>query len=258
MPMIDGHIQQKLREQYNPDGSALRTLQLQLLGILSEFDAICKKYGICYWLDSGTLIGAVRHGGFIPWDDDIDVCVLKKDQRRLRRALMKELHAPLRYIDEKIARSYPRKWARITMPMLGHATESKCIWMDIFFMEYGSKDLFSLADKTYGKCYRRRNGLIQDGWWKRTLVMFAYPLCWLFMQFLRLVGRCFCRKTLIFDFGGVFKSIRKTESIFPIMRIPFESGIFCVPKDWDCYLKDIYGDYDLPPERLRDSHGLVQ
>ena len=85
--MIDIDIQQQLREQYNPDGSQLRLLQLRILDILKEFDAICKKYNIPYWLDSGTLLGAARHGGFIPWDDDIDVCILKKDQKRLRQAM---------------------------------------------------------------------------------------------------------------------------------------------------------------------------
>ena len=70
--MIDASLQEKLRSQYNPDDSPLRTLQLQMLDILIEFDRICKKHNIRYWLDAGTLLGAVRHGGFIPWDDDLD------------------------------------------------------------------------------------------------------------------------------------------------------------------------------------------
>ena len=92
--MIDKKIQEQLRKQYNPDGSQLRTIQLCLLDILIEFDRVCRKNGISYWIDSGTLIGAARHGGFIPWDDDLDVCILRKDRKRVAQALTRDLREP--------------------------------------------------------------------------------------------------------------------------------------------------------------------
>ena len=85
--MIDESLHNKLRSEYNPDGSILRTVQLNLLDILIEFDRICRKHHIDYWLEYGTLLGAERHGGFIPWDDDLDVSILKKDKKRLERAI---------------------------------------------------------------------------------------------------------------------------------------------------------------------------
>ena len=60
----------------------LRRCQLKQLTILEEIDRICRKHNITYWLDGGTLLGAVRHGGFIPWDDDIDIAMPLDDARR--------------------------------------------------------------------------------------------------------------------------------------------------------------------------------
>lgn len=57
----------------------LRKCQLRQVEILEEIDKICKRHGIGYWLDGGTLLGAVRHGGFIPWDDDIDIAMTLTD-----------------------------------------------------------------------------------------------------------------------------------------------------------------------------------
>ena len=59
------------------DDKSLRTLQLIELELLQEVDRICRKCGIHYNIIAGTLLGAVRHGGFIPWDDDADVAMLR-------------------------------------------------------------------------------------------------------------------------------------------------------------------------------------
>lgn len=69
----------------------LRKLQLTQLEILVEIDRICKKHGIVYHLYAGTLLGAVRHGGFIPWDDDIDVCMIRSEYNRFLAIAINEL-----------------------------------------------------------------------------------------------------------------------------------------------------------------------
>ncbi len=60
----------------------LRKLQLTELALMKDFDRICKKHGLRYYLLGGTLLGAVRHGGFIPWDDDVDLCMPRPDYMR--------------------------------------------------------------------------------------------------------------------------------------------------------------------------------
>ena len=76
----------------------LKEKQEKGLGILLEIDRICKKHGIAYRLDAGTLLGAIRHKGFIPWDDDVDLCFLRKDWERFAAVAKEELPNPLSLI----------------------------------------------------------------------------------------------------------------------------------------------------------------
>lgn len=78
---MDSYTQENLKKKYNPERSTIRNLQYAMLSILKEFIVICERHNIPYWIEEGTLLGAVRHQGFIPWDDDLDIQVLKKTIR---------------------------------------------------------------------------------------------------------------------------------------------------------------------------------
>lgn len=89
--MIDSQTNIKLIERFSPKGSLLDKHHQRLLEILIYFDKICRENNIRYWLSSGTALGAVRHGGFIPWDDDADVEMLREDFEKLKAIFQKKM-----------------------------------------------------------------------------------------------------------------------------------------------------------------------
>lgn len=84
--------QERLVARYNPEGSPLRRAQQRMVEMLVFLDKICKEHNLRYWLDSGTLLGACRHGGFIPWDDDTDVCMPREDALKLKEIMGASVH----------------------------------------------------------------------------------------------------------------------------------------------------------------------
>ena len=73
------------------EGDNLKRLQGKLLEFLKEVDRICRKNGIEYTLEGGTLLGSIRHGGFIPWDDDADVIFMRDEYKKFYEACKTDL-----------------------------------------------------------------------------------------------------------------------------------------------------------------------
>ncbi len=95
------------------DKQLLRKVQLAQLNILKEFKRICEENGLRYWLESGTLLGAVRHQGFIPWDDDIDVSMPREDYNKFIAIFQEQKNEKYRLRCWETEENYPYVYAKL-------------------------------------------------------------------------------------------------------------------------------------------------
>ncbi len=264
--MIDIALQERLRLQYNPDNSPLRTLQLHMLDILIEFDRICKKHNIQYWLDAGTLLGAVRHGGFIPWDDDIDVCMFPADYKRFCKICQAELAPPYKWHAAKTKENYYSHWGRVVNEEIvvrrklknPDRIESYNIGLDVFIVEEGTVNTKRHVEKIYGKCLRRKYKQITDGKlnYYKALILLAFIEVFLFL--LRIWNKVVHREELVYVYGTPFCPRHFRRYTLPLSSVEFEGYSFCAPGNPHGYLTTFYGNYNtIPSEEKRVTHDFI-
>lgn len=250
--MIDAQLQQSLRERFNPEGSMLRRQQMRMVEILRFVDALCRQHNIRYWLSSGTLLGAARHGGFIPWDDDLDVEMLREDFDRFVELFSGGDDYLLQ--TRKNDRFFMLPFAKVrdchsVLDEFGgnRHYRHKGIFVDVFCLEpsprfayvgYGLllHPLLRLANRSDTK-FRLRLALMCKGLYYGSIALLK-PLFKL-LPFKSLNHMYGC--------GPRWRS-RKIEEIFPLGSITFEGYEFPAPRDTDAYLRRMFGDYNaLPP-----------
>ncbi len=252
--------------RYNGEGTALRKAQLRMLDMLIAFDDICRANDIPYWLDYGTLLGAVRHKGFIPWDDDVDVCVLEKDKDRLRECLLRDL--PDRFalqdtsVDPHAFFSYTRirdKKSYCYYPNFVKLKEQG-LWLDIFYYSVvASPSVWRFTDAIYRRTYREIHLFGDVGYssrlkrlFNRTAGYVLHPISLLVKALSAFVGN---RKNPKL-YGAYFSSdhVFPHDTIFPLTEVEFEGRKFFAPSDTDAHLKELYKDY----MRIPDESGRKQ
>ena len=90
MQFPDNYFDDEVRDGFLVPGIIKKSWAAQL-EVLSDIDTLCRKHGIRWFADCGTLLGAVRHGGFVPWDDDLDICMLRDDYNKFIKIAPSEL-----------------------------------------------------------------------------------------------------------------------------------------------------------------------
>ena len=240
----------------------LRDYQLELLELLLAFDKICSERDVRWWLDSGSLLGAVRHKGFIPWDDDLDVCVLGSDYPKIKKSLQ---NCPEPYhfqcsLKEEETRLFPRfidksKTFKRIDPHSGKEIEVHP-WIDVFVLRETSLKFKKKFDPFYGRCLRRVNGSIRDGLPKSLAGWLGAPAAFITKETALLCGKLAHKGELTHDFGVPFYSLRRLEDILPLGKIEFEGLEFPAPANPDHYLRLIYGDY-MREERSDSQHKMI-
>ena len=261
--MISQALHDSLRAKYSPDGSPLRRQQERMLELLCEIDSICKKHGIRYWLSSGTLIGAVRHGGFIPWDDDLDIEMMREDYERLMDVLPTELPSTMALQNHRTDHTYFFFYAKVRdrRSLLSEGNNYDRMWkeqgiyIDIFPLEYQPISIHKISEKTAGHMYKIWRTCTDDNLGIRKVMrLFHFNRRFVF-PFLRLLCSISGTDVITSGMGIPYHNPRFAKDIFPLATLKFEGREFPVPHNYDHMLRLMYGDYmQLPPEERITTH----
>lgn len=257
----------------------LREMQLAELDILIEFDRICRENNLTYSLVGGTLLGAVRHKGFIPWDDDIDIAMARPEYEKLYKLITENsdvLPDNLELISDRGENALV-PFLKITdknVTVQSEAGESSDnLWIDIFPIDgYPKDDKKALKFWKKNLRYRRiifysyNDGSRKKGWKKTAAKLYGlyarmYGIKRALKNMKRLIAKypyesselvgCSC-----WGMYGLGERLEKAK--FEISTaFEFEGRQFMAMSNWHEYLSGIYGDYmQLPPEDKRHTHGV--
>lgn len=242
--------------------------QLDMLYVVQE---ICKKHNIPYWADGGTLLGAVRHSGFIPWDDDIDIMMLRADYDRFLEVAKEELSEPYFlqtdwtdsafFCHTKIRRSDTT--AVLAKDILANFDFNQGIFIDIFPMDFVPSD----NEEEYRK-------FVDHLWMLKNEMLISRSRYWLYERdneecrihadimrdkFEVLRRKYFNNTTTVANLSlpNLKKDIRKELSEFEdTLFAQFEMLTVPIPSGWDSILQRLYGDY-MTPVPGGSNHGDI-
>ena len=241
---------------YNPEGSKLRKDQKELLSMLLVVDEICKEHKIQWWLSSGTLLGAARHKGFIPWDDDMDIVLLRKDYKKLEKILCGYYSEEFVFHCMKTDVDYVNYFGKFRKRKGQiHTTNNrnsyykwKGIGFDIFAIEKTSYFSAKVAEILYLQMQHITYKIETDVIRKPLIRLIEIFNSFLIHPILRLIGKINPKNEYHYCLGtGWANHTFYMNDTFPLTTTEFEGMQMPVPHNMDRYLSNVYGDWRTPP-----------
>lgn len=249
--------------------------QRALLVLLHEFDRICKALEIPYVLFAGTMLGAVRHQGFIPWDDDLDVLMLREDYDRLLNKAEAVLDTDTFFLQKEFSEHWPMFFSKLrlngTTCLEKYHPKDPCVHQGVYI------DIFPCDNAAGSEFARKIQFLASKVVIAKSLDARGYEtdkrMKKLFIGFCRLLPRkpflklTMCGKEtseIVHSFLGGASDYRKNvyPRVYFTNRVDaaFEDGTYPISAFYDKLLQQLYGDYmKLPPpeERACKQHALL-
>lgn len=254
----------------------VKKLQSYEMIILDEVARICEKHNLKYFIMGGNLIGAIRHKGFIPWDDDMDIAMMREDYDKFLEIASKEIDDKfiVDYIENDPYYYLPFAKVRIKDSLYEEPVQKdyrgeKGIWIDIFPLDNANKEdsLFIRFQAFLKETIHFINAV------KANVSSEKYPF---FKKVIKFVFKPISIKKLIhmqtkimkwntnknapycISFGAKYGMKKQTmlKTVFlPTVKLQYEDRIYEAPGNYEIYLNRVYPDYmTLPPEEKRITH----
>lgn len=271
------------------DEAVIRKLQKYELSILKDFIAVCKEYHLTYFGIGGTGIGALRHKGFIPWDDDIDVGLPRRDYERLLEIFQEKYNDRYQIANAECMPGYPLMTSRIMIKGTKFVDQSlksiKCemgIFLDVFAYDNVADDEKKMKIQARTTWFWNKM-LILRLMARPTIVLSGLPgkivyfLCmfihgilavfrvspkWIYTKCKKASCKYNDRETkrmAYFHDTSPYKNMISRKKSFPLIELEFEGMKVNFQRDLDEYLTELYGDYmQLPPVEKRKPHALFE
>ena len=251
-----------------------------LLALAKKIDTICEKYSINYSLEGGSLLGAVRHEGFIPWDNDFDFFMTRENYTKFLEVAINELGEEYTLYTYETNDNYPFAFAKICILNQPIAYFDQTfsfdtyLHIDVFPFDNVAPGKVNEIIQKYKALYYKRMLIMHDGGLpaksaskvKKILFYIAKPLSRLYSH-KRLVCKAEANLqnnpisrelALMMGVYGYDKTRMPVECFDSYIRLKFEDTTFMCICDFDRYLKQLYGDYmSLPPVDKRVGHDFV-